>query len=194
LTENNNYANTRYARVHGYDTACPTKVFTPEGAIAEIRGFIIPHGESNTLSAYLSSGGRCPNVYYVYRPSAPALRSLARLRLAAAAGSRLRTMPVLDQRSLDVAANGFDSIGAYIQTESGAGWWCGTVLSIQDVRGYGVRHAGPTECQVAISYLAAARWALRHRRRGLCNPEHLDSARVLEWCLPYLGRFVSQPA
>ncbi len=192
--ENNNYRNTRYARVRGYDVVCSTKVFAPTGSAPHTTdGFVIPHGESNTLSAYLSTGEYAPNVYYVYHPSAPALRSLSRLRQAAAAGSELRTMPVLDQLSLDTAADGFDSIGAYIQTAGGAGWWCGTVLSIQDVRRFGVRFAGPTECQVAISYLAAARWALRHRRRGLCNPEHLDSDQILRWCLPFLGRFVSRP-
>lgn len=193
-SENNNYGNTRYAEVRGYDATCQTKVFAPTGsAPLTTTGFIIPHGESNTLSAYLSSGDYAPNVYYVYHPSAPALRSLARLRRAAAARKGIREMPVLDQLSLDVAAGGYDSIGAYIQTADGRGWWCGTVLSIGDVRRLGVKFAGPTECQVAISYLAAARWALRNRRRGLCNPEHLDTDQILGWCRPYLGRFVSQP-
>lgn len=192
-SENSNYANTRYARRHGYDATARTKVLPPEGNLAvDVTGFVIPHGESNTLSAYLSRGSYVPNVYYVYRPSAPALRSLARLRRASASGAPLRAEPVLDQTSLDSEANGFDSIGAYIQTDDGA-WWCGTVLSIQDVRRLGVAYAGPTECQVAISYLAAAKWALLHRRRGLCNPEHLDSNRILQWCRPFLGRLASQP-
>ena len=93
-SENNNYGNTRYAEVRGYDATCETRVFAPAGAAPlATTGFIIPHGESNTLSAYLSSGGGGPNVYYVYRPSAPALRSLARLRRAAAARRGVREMP-----------------------------------------------------------------------------------------------------
>lgn len=191
--------NVMFLQKHGLDVTTSTLVIGPSKELIKITGFIIPHGESNTLSTYLSS---CfptfyvPSVYYVYRPSLPAVRSLYRLKKdikqhKTESENRLLQTRVLDQGDLDVTT-GFDSIGAFIQTKENGNWWTGTILTASDVEDYGVRYAGPTECQVSISFLAAARYAIENPNLGLCNPEHLCSRTIFNWCKPYLGKVVSR--
>jgi homospermidine synthase len=45
--------------------------------------------------------------------------------------------------------------------------------------------------QVAISVVAACLWMFENPRRGLCVPDDLPHAYVLDVSKPYLGRFVS---
>jgi homospermidine synthase len=191
--------NILFLRKHGLDVTTSTLVISPTKELIKITGFIIPHGESNTLSTYLSS---CfptfyvPSVYYVYRPSLPAVRSLYRLKKEIKtskvdAENRLEHTRVLDQGDLNTT-KGFDSIGAFIQTKEHGNWWTGTILTAKDVQAFGVRYAGPTECQVAISFLAGARYAMENPGLGLCNPEHLCSRTIFNWCRPYLGKVISR--
>lgn len=184
--------NIRYYPVRGIERKTHTIIVDPKGKEKVIKGYLIPHGEANTLSNYLKIGEHNPNVYYVYHPSEPTMKSIEILKSREYL-SQPKIYRVLDQSELN--KNGYDSIGAHLIFGEDVewNWWIGTVLSIKDVRKLGMKIAGPTETQVAISYLACIRWMLRNTKKGICSPEDLPSELILKWCKPYLGKFFNKP-
>lgn len=180
--------NMKYFPVRGMSKKVKTITITKNNKEIITEGFLIPHGEANTLSKFLSSGDYTPNVYYVYRPSEPTLHSIENLKKRKYIHQPVMH-PVLDQRQL--SRSGYDSIGAFLILGE-YNWWTGTVLSIGDVRKMGMKYAGPTEVQVAISYLACIKWMLNNTRKGVCSPEDLPSLDIIRWCKPYLGSFINR--
>lgn len=190
------HQNIKYYPVRGVSKTVPSVAISKSKKIIPYEGFLIPHGEANTLSRYLTTGNYTPNVYYVYRPSEPTLHSIEILKERNFV-HQMHIHPVLDQRQL--SGTGYDSIGAHLifkdkssNTLTNWEWWTGTVLSIKDVKKMGMKYAGPTETQVAISFLACVRWMLENPFKGVCSPEDLPSLKLIEWCMPYLGTFVNQ--
>jgi homospermidine synthase len=181
--------NIRYYPIRGIEKTVDTIIITDNLHEKVIKGYLIPHGEANTLSKYLSTKEYTPNVYYVYHPSEPTMKSIENLKKRDYI-AQPHVHSVLEQSELE--KNGYDSIGAHLILKEGYGWWTGTILSIDDVRNFGMKYAGPTETQVAISYLACIRWMLYHSQKGLCSPEDLPSLELIKWCKPYLGKFVSR--
>jgi homospermidine synthase len=182
--------NIRFYPVRGMDRTENTIIITPHNKELKTKGFLIPHGEANTLSLYLSSKNYIPSVYYVYHPSYHTLKSLENLKKRNYVHQPI-IHPVLEQK--DLMRNGYDSIGAHlIFDDIPFGWWTGTVLTLEDVRKLGIKYAGPTETQVAISYLACIEWMLFHPSSGICFPEDLPSLSILKRCKPYLGKFVNR--
>lgn len=224
---------------HGYDATTKTTIIDPRGTRLETIGYIIPHGEANTLSSYLSSKkspqefeyeffkrfhdktqntfyskqiklkqikseNYVPNVYYVYHPSVPSLTSIKTLKKLVSAEklkqkkthaqNLMHETRVLDQGDLNLN-EGFDSMGAFIKTtdKSKVNWWSGTILTAKQARAYGMKYAGPTICQVAISFLAGARWAYENPNCGFLSPEHLCTEKMIKWTRPYLGKVISIP-
>ena len=181
--------NIRYYPFRGVEKKVNTIIITEELKEKIIKGYLIPHGEANTLSRYLSTKTFTPNVYYVYHPSEPTMRSLENLEKRNYI-AQPHIHNVLEQSEL--GEHGYDSIGAHLILKENYGWWTGTILSLDNVRDLGMRYAGPTETQVAISYLACVKWMLEHSKKGLCSPEDLPSLQILKWCKPYLGKFISK--
>lgn len=186
--------NVKYYPIRGIERKTNTIILDPKGNENIIKGYLIPHGEANTLSNYLkdSKSGYNPNVYYVYHPSEPTIKSIEILK-SRNYTSQPKIYRVLNQTDLD--RNGYDSIGAHLIFGENVewNWWTGTILTIKDVRKLGMKYAGPTETQVAISYLACIRWMLRNTKKGICSPEDLPSELILKWCMPYLGTFFNKP-
>lgn len=192
------YQNIKYYPLRGISKTLPTVAISKSNKEITFEGFLIPHGEANTLSRYLTVEDHAytPNVYYVYRPSEPTLLSLEILK-ERNYKHQPHIHPVLDQRHL--AHSGYDSIGANLIFGADAthplgkyDWWTGTVLSMKDVKKMGLKYAGPTETQVAISFLACVKWMLENPAKGVCSPEDLPSLKIIEWCKPYLGTFVNR--
>ena len=185
-------SNLKYYPIRGVDRSTNTLVLSDKGEEILSEGFLIPHGEANTLSKYLSTETYTPDVYYVYHPSDVTIRSIDILKKRKYHQQKY-IHSVLDQTQL--YHRGYDSVGAYLifGEEVPFGWWIGTVLSVSDVKKMGLKYAGPTEVQVAISYLSCIKWMLENPREGICSPEDLPSEYILELCMPYLGKFYSRP-
>jgi homospermidine synthase len=186
--------NIRYYPFRGMERSTESLVITPSGKEEEYYGYLIPHGEANTLSSYLTSSSKTtkytrPDVYYVYCPSFPARESIQYMRDHDYAIPRT-LHPVL---TLPQLKSGYESIGAYLMFSSPKfAWWTGTVLSISQVKKLGLKYAGPTEVQVAISLMACVRWMLKNKNQGVLSPEELPHSTIIEWCRPYLGNLVSR--
>ena len=152
------------------------------------RGLLIPHGEANTLSAYLSTSNYIPTVYYVYKPSDIAYKSLQRVKKR-----NYKPLAKTYVLKLDDIISGEDAVGAFMTYENGDKWWAGTILSVDDVKEFGLKFSNPTVVQVAISMIAAVDWALQHPYEGWCKPEDLPHRDIIEYCRPFLGRVISMP-
>lgn len=188
LTPPEGEKNIRFYPIRGIDQKIQSLVLSPKGIQTKFKGFMIPHGEANTLSLYLTYENTRPDVYYVYLPSFPARKSINDMKknkyVAPSLSHPVLTIPELK----DI---GYDSIGAYLIGDK-INWWTGTVLTVRDVKNLGIKYAGPTEIQVAISLLSCIKWMLRNPKRGVLSPEYLPHRTIVKWCTPYLGRYISQ--
>jgi len=157
-----------------------------------IAGLALPHSESITVSDYLTlrEGGRVvyrPTVAFVYLACDSAMASLHESMMrdwALPEAQRVMGEDILDGR---------DELGVLLMGHGLGGWWYGSELDIHEARRL-VPGQNPTAIQVSAGALAAAVWAVRHPRRGFCEPEHLPHEAILEIARPYLGPMVSCPS
>jgi homospermidine synthase len=150
-----------------------------------IHGMLVRHGESFTISDFLTSYRdgeplHRPTVHYAYVPSDAAIASWHECRMN---GYRLQQR----QRIMDDdIISGLDELGVLLLGHDLTGWWVGSQLSIDEARNL-VPHQNATTMQVAASVLGAIAWMLENPDRGLCTPEALDHELVLKVANPYLG-------
>lgn len=167
-----------------------TKVhsYVPSG---EIIGMVIRHGEAITISDYLTLKKNeeviyRPTVYYAYCCCDAAINSLYELEM--------RNFRIQDRYRVvtDEIVDGQDELGVLLMGHDFKSWWCGSVLDIEEARKL-VPHQNATTLQVASSVLAAVCWIINHPQEGFCVPDDLPYDEVIEYAMPYLGKFVSQP-
>ena len=156
-----------------------------------IRGMVIRHGESFTISDRLTvwkDGAAVyrPTVHYAYCPCDAAIASLQELRCNDyQRQSRERIMT-------DEISSGCDILGALVMGHAYKSWWTGSRLSIEESRRL-LPHQNATTTQVAIAVVAGALWMIEHPTRGICVPEDLPHQYVLDIARPYLGDLISEP-
>lgn len=158
----------------------------------EIVGMVVTHGEAFGISRALTveSNGRPayrPTVHYAYMPCNDSIVSLHELRC--------RNYELHPRKRIltDEITEGKDLVGALIMGHRYQSWWTGSILSIEAARRK-VPHVNATAVQVAAGVMAAAAWALRNPRRGVCLPEDLPHQEILRHARPYLGQVVSRPS
>jgi homospermidine synthase len=150
-----------------------------------IQGMLIRHGESFTISDFLTvregqTAVYRPTVHYAYLPTDAAIASWHECRMS---GYSLQPR----QRIMDDdIVSGIDELGVLLLGHDLTGWWTGSQLGIEEARRL-VPHQNATTLQVAASVLGAVAWMLDHPDRGLCTPENLDHEAVLRVAGPYLG-------
>jgi homospermidine synthase len=177
------------AAIYLQRAGCATRVrsWTPGGG--PFHGFAITHGESISIADYLSVGsGEAPSyrptVHYAYQPCDDALLSLhefsARNYLR-----QERKRILLD----DIAPGGIDELGVLLAGHARNAYWFGSQLSIDEARRL-APHNSATTLQVCAAALAAIIWAIENPARGIVEPDEMDFERVLQVCLPYLGRVI----
>jgi homospermidine synthase len=154
-----------------------------------IRGMVVRHGESFTISDKLTvwQDGKAvyrPTVHYAYCPCDAAIVSLNELR-----GYDYRLQPRARIMG-DEIQSGADILGALLMGHAYNAWWTGSDLSIEESRRL-VPHQNATTMQVAISVVAAAMWAIENPAQGVCVPDDLPHDYVLGIAKPYLGKFIS---
>jgi len=163
------------------------RTWVPSG---EIVGFVVPHSEAFTISDHLTvrEKGRTlyrPTVLFAYRPCDSALASLVELSTRDDSGG-FRPRVITDE-----IVAGRDELGVLLMGHDYRTWWTGSVLDIEEARRL-APHQNATTLQVASSLMAACRWVMRNRKRGVCFPDDLPHEEILNDAKPYLGKFMSQ--
>jgi len=152
-------------------------------------GFLIPHGEANTLSTCLSSKNYRPSVYFVYQPCPFARDSLDEIRRSRYKLPKKECIKVA--MPLPALKGGYDAVGALLWSDRYPAWWSGTILDCTDMAPLGIKYSGPTTIQVAIAIISAIKWMLVNPSVGFITPEDLPYSQILKDCEPYLGRIYS---
>ncbi len=170
---------------------CQTHIhsWVPSGSI---KGMVIRHGESTSIPELLTLTEKgqviyCPTVHYAYLPCPDAVKSINEL-----ADRKWKIHPKLRILS-DEIVDGVDELGALLISGKYGTWWTGSILNIHQARRL-VPHQNATTVQVAIGIASALKYAIEHPSMGLSFPDVLDSDEILNFSMPYLGKFISQKA
>ena len=182
------YKNMRIFPTRGMDQTCESVVCGLKGETITIEGYMIPHAEADTLSAFLTDGDYRPTIFYVYDCSKVGHESLAEMRQNNYKPVPLEKCYVLENQDIK---SGFDSLGALLLFPN-CTWWCGTVLSINETRRLGFKHSAPTTVQVAISMFNAMKYINRNKAEGFMEPEDLNWKTQIKGCEKYLGKLISK--
>jgi homospermidine synthase len=167
-----------------------TRVRTWTPMAGHFHGFLITHGESISISDYLTvkKGEQVayrPTVHYSYHPSDDAVLSVHEL-----AG---RNWHLQERRRImmDEIVKGVDELGVLLAGHKKNAYWYGSQLSVQEARQL-CPHNNATSLQVTVSVLGGLVWAIENPNSGLVEPDEIDFRRVLEVCRPYLGLVVGE--
>ncbi len=162
----------------------------------EIRGMVIRHGESFTMTDHLTVWDEAgvdvgdpvyrPTVHYAYHPSDVAINSVLELRM------RNWEMQPRQRILNDEIVSGRDELGVLLMGHDYTAWWTGSLLSIEEARAI-LPSQNATTLQVAASIMAAVTWMIDHPDEGLNVPDDLPWETVLKVAKPYLGTFHSAP-
>jgi homospermidine synthase len=167
-----------------------TRVRTWTPLAGHFHGFLITHGESISISDYLTlrKGDQVqyrPTVHYAYHPCDSAVLSIHEL-----AGNNWR---IQDRKRImmDEIIKGIDELGVLLAGHKKNAYWYGSQLSVQDAREL-APHNNATSLQVTVAVLAGVVWAIENPNNGVTEPEEMDFERCLEICAPYLGKVVGE--
>jgi homospermidine synthase len=165
-----------------------TKVRTWTPKAGPFHGFLITHGESISISDYLThrEGERVshrPTVHYAYHPCDDAVLSVHEF-----AGHNWRLQETKRILNTEIIA-GIDELGVLLGGHKKNAYWYGSQLSIEEARQL-APHNTATSLQVCVAVLSGMVWAMENPNRGLVEPDEMDFRRNLEICMPYLGPVV----
>lgn len=163
-----------------------TRVRTWTPMAGPFHGFLITHGESISISNYLTlmKGDSLyyrPTVHYAYHPCEDAVLSLH--ELAGREWQQQEMQRVMFSEIID----GIDELGVLLMGNKKGAYWFGSQLSIHEARKL-IPHNNATSLQVAISVLAGMVWAIEHPEKGITEPDEIDYQYILNIALPYLGK------
>jgi len=182
-----------------HDFGCGSAIYLLQpGAATRVRswtplegpyiGYLITHGESISISDYLTlrEGERVryrPTCHYAYHPCDAAVLSLHEL-----AGKNWQ----LQERHrliMDDITEGVDELGVLLMGPAKGAYWFGSRLTIEEARRL-APHNNATSLQVTATVMAGVIWAIENPHRGIIEPDEMDFARILDIARPYLGEVV----
>ena len=168
-----------------------TRVRTWTPKAGHFHGFAITHGESISISDYLTvkDGDKVsyrPTVHYSYHPCDDAVLSVHEF-----AGRNFVMQS--EQRILmdEISSGGIDELGVLLAGHAKNAYWYGSQLSIDEARKL-CPFNNATSLQVCVAVLSGVIWAMENPRRGIVEPDEMDYRRNLEICMPYLGPVVGE--
>ncbi|HEY7740221.1 MAG TPA: saccharopine dehydrogenase C-terminal domain-containing protein [Steroidobacteraceae bacterium] len=169
---------------------CATRVRTWTPQAGHFHGFLVTHGESISISDYLSvrQNDRVvyrPTVHYAYHPSDNAVLSVHEF-----CGRNFQLQEHKRIMMEDITA-GIDELGVLLAGHAKNAYWYGSQLSIDEARRL-APHNSATSLQVTVAALAGMIWAIENPAMGLVEPDEMDFRRSLEICMPYLGPVVGK--
>lgn len=154
------------------------------------RGFIVTHGEIETISTKLNKQVKVAFVYHVCSDGRASLKKWGHQH-----APRYEMMKGYDMdASQGVCA---DNIGALLLHRDGQrAWWTGSLMQAQEAqRVAGLANNG-ANITVSAACLATIAWALKHPKRGMLFPDDFsleDSEELLCSIEPFLGKMISVP-
>ena len=165
-----------------------TRVRTWTPLAGSFHGFLITHGESISISNYLTvKEGETlhyrPTVHYAYHPCEDAVLSVHEL-----AG---REWYQQDQQRLlfNEIIDGIDELGVLLMGNAKGAYWFGSQLSIHEARDLAPYNTA-TSLQVAVGVLSGVAWAMENPQKGIVEPDEIDFKFIMDIALPYLGEVV----
>jgi homospermidine synthase len=167
-----------------------TRVRTWTPIAGRFHGFLITHGESISISDYLTvkKGEQVvyrPTVHYAYHPSDAAVVSVHEL------AGRNWNIQERKRIMMEEITSGIDELGVLLAGHKKNAYWYGSQLSIQEARQL-APHNSATSLQVTVATLSGLIWAIENPNSGIVEPDDLDYKRALEICRPYLGPVVGE--
>lgn len=169
--------------------ATRVRTWTPKAG--HFHGFAITHGESISISDYLTVKENeavtyRPTVHYSYHPCDDAVLSVHEF-----AGRNFVMQS--EQRILmdEISSGGIDELGVLLAGHKKNAYWYGSQLSIDEARDL-CPFNNATSLQVCVAVLSGVIWAMENPRLGIVEPDEMDHRRNLEICMPYLGPVVGE--
>ncbi|MEI6986594.1 MAG: saccharopine dehydrogenase C-terminal domain-containing protein [Rhodospirillaceae bacterium] len=167
---------------------CTTRVRTWTPMEGSFHGFLITHGESISISDYLTvrENGVLtyrPTVHYAYHPCDDAVLSLHEFN-----GKNQTTQP-RKRLMVDEIIDGVDELGVLLMGHAKGAYWFGSQLSSHQTRDL-IEYNSATSLQVTVGVLAGVIWALENRNEGVVDPDEIDFRRIMDISTPYLGDVV----
>ncbi len=169
---------------------CATRVRTWTPEAKHFHGFLITHGESISISDFLTvrQNDRVlyrPTVHYAYHPSDNAVLSVHEF-----CGRNFQLQERKRIMMGDITA-GIDELGVLLAGHPKNAYWYGSQLSIDEARKLAPYNSA-TSLQVTVAALAGMIWAIENPAMGIVEPDEIDFRRNLEICRPYLGPVVGK--
>jgi homospermidine synthase len=181
----------RQSAIYLMQPGAATRVRTWTPKAGHFHGFLITHGESISISDYLTHrvDGEVvyrPTVHYAYHPCDDAVLSVHEL-----AGRNWRMQDHKRILNEEILPGGIDELGVLLAGHKKNAYWYGSQLSIDEARKL-VPHNTATSLQVCVAVLSGMVWAMENPDRGVVEPDEMDFRRNLEICMPYLGPVVGE--
>ena len=169
---------------------CATRVRTWTPLAQQFHGFLITHGESISISDFLTmrQNDRVtyrPTVHYAYHPSDNAVLSVHEF-----CG---RNYHLQEEKRIMMGdiTTGVDELGVLLAGHAKNAYWYGSQLSIDEARALAPFNSA-TSLQVTVAALSGMICAIENPAKGIVEPDELDFRRNLEICMPYLGPVVGK--
>ena len=180
----------RQSAIYLLQPGAGTRVRTWTPKAGTFHSFLITHGESISISDYLTYRENDkvvyrPTVHYAYHPCDDAVLSVHEF-----AG---KNWELQDRKRIlmDEIIEGIDELGVLLAGHDKNAYWYGSQLSIQEARKLAPYNSA-TSLQVCVSVLSGVIWAMENPRAGMVEPDEMDFRRNLEICRPYLGPVVGE--
>jgi len=181
VPDEGNAPNIRFLPDRGMNVERDSITLDHNGKPFTYTGALIPHAEIYSLSEFLYP--HSPTIMYVYRSCDASLKSLDNLRK-----NDYKPLPNYYVLELDDITNdGWDSIGALMKFDNGEKMWCGSVLSVSDVKRLGFKIANPTGVQVAGFLHACINYMFKNPKEGLQESEELHHKELFKLADKYMG-------
>jgi homospermidine synthase len=180
----------RQSAIYLMQPGAGTRVRTWTPKAGHFHGFLITHGESISISDYLThrEGDKVvyrPTVHYAYHPCDDAVLSVH--EFAGHNWHLQETKRILNKEIIE----GIDELGVLLAGHKKNAYWYGSQLSIHEARNL-VPHNTATSLQVCVAVLSGMVWAIENPEKGMVEPDEIDFRRNLEICMPYLGPVVGE--
>lgn len=139
--------------------------------------YLISHHESASIADMLSTDDYRPTVYYAYRPTEAAVRSIE--------NHIVRDWKAPKVETIFAGKSGYDELGVLLMSPFFT-YWYGSTLNTAQARAL-MPYNGPTTLQVTATIAAAVRYIVQNPFKGVIEAEQLPFDKILDQTKKYLG-------
>jgi len=175
--------NIRFLTSRGMNEKMESYYLDNNGKPHKYSGYLISHAEITSLGQFLQYKKNTPTISYVYHVCDVADKTLDFVRKNNY--KPLQNNYVLENK--DILPKGFDSIGALMLFENGDKMWCGTVLTIEQVRELGLKISQPTTTQAGAFVYAGIQFIINNPKYSLNEGETVPHKELFKYAEKYMG-------